>query len=420
MNAMLVYHLVVTAFLLLVTAQVALNWRLFVAPLPRRFGPGDTAPLVSVLIPARNEARRITPCLRSLLAQDYPNYEIIVLDDHSEDDTARVVLDHGFSRDAGTDRRLVEGQALPLGWTGKAWACHQLAAFARGDYLLFTDADTAHEPAALGAFIGHALDTDAALLSAWPRQVTGTWSEAAVIPLVYVLLLGALPHYLLRRLQRRPEYARGASRAMLETLGAANGQFILFRRTAYERIGGHAAVRDHLVEDVALGRLVAARTGEGLCLINCDGSRLVHCRMYTSFAEVWEGFTKNLRAAFAESSFSFWLFGALQTCGLLLPFVFAFLPGLNGRWWWIPVAQVAWVYGLRLVLTARFRTSWLGAFLHPVGQGLSLLIGLNSWRLSTQKGVTWKGRTYRMSEPTDAAAAVAVAPPLAEESGPGL
>lgn len=420
MNAMLAYHLVVSAFLLLVTVQIALNWRLFVAPRPRRFEPGGKSPLVSVLIPARNEARRIEPCLRSMLAQDYPNYEIVVLDDHSEDDTARVVLAHGFSRDPDGARRLLDSRPLPSGWTGKSWACHQLAGAARGDYLLFTDADTTHDPTALGAFIGHALDSDAALLSAWPRQVTGTWSEHAVIPLVYVLLLGALPHYLLRRLQRRPEYARGTSPGTLESLGAANGQFILFRRNVYDEIGGHAAVRDHLVEDVALGRLVAARTGEGMRLINCDGSRLVHCRMYTSFPEVWEGFTKNLRAAFAESSFSFWLFGVLQTCGLLLPFVFACLPGISGRWWWIPVAQVAWIYALRLLLAARFRTSWTGAWLHPVGQGLSLLIGLNSWRLSTQKGVTWKGRTYRMNETSSGDGIVPPVAPVAKEGGPLL
>ena len=133
----------------------------------------------------------------------------------------------------------------------------------------------------------------------------------------------------LRRLQRHPQYARGTSKKRLETLGAANGQHLLFRRDAYEAIGGHAAVRDHLVEDVALGRLVAARTDEGMVLINCDGSQLLGCRMYTCFAEVWEGFTKNLRAAFAESAFSFWMFGALQTAGLLLPFVLACLPGVQ-------------------------------------------------------------------------------------------
>ncbi len=227
---------------------------------------------------------------------------------------------------------------------------------------------------------------------------TGAMLSQAVIPLVYVLLLGALPHYLLRRLQRHPEYARNTDKRRLEPLGAANGQHLLFRRSAYESIGGHAAVRDHLVEDVALGRLVAARTGEGMVLTNCDGSGLVSCRMYTSFPEVWEGFTKNLRAAFAESTVSFWVFGALQVAGLLLPFVFACLPGFNGRWWWLPVAQVALIYVLRMILAARFRTSWLGVWMHPLGQALSLLIGLNSWRLSAQKGVTWKGRTYRMNE----------------------
>ncbi len=410
MNWLLAYHLIVTAFLLLVTLNIVLNWRIFIAPCPRRFGSSEAVPLVSVLVPARNEALRITPCLQSLMAQDYPDYEVLVLDDHSEDATAEVVLSLGFTREKTGGRRLLEGRSLPEGWTGKSWACHQLAAAGRGKYLLFTDADTIHEPAALGAFVGHALETDAALLSAWPRQITGTWSERAVIPLVYVLLLGALPHYLLRRLQRRPEYARGASRRTLETLGAANGQYILFRRDAYESVGGHAAVRDHLVEDVALGRLVAARTGEGMRLINCDGSGLVHCRMYTSFPEVWEGFTKNLRAAFAESSFSFWLFGALQTAGLLLPFVFACLPGLQGRWWWLPVVQVGWIYALRFLLAARFQTSWFGAWLHPVGQGLSLLIGLNSWRLSAQKGVTWKGRTYRMNDKPDGDLAVHPAP----------
>ncbi len=348
------------------------------------------------MVPARNEAARIGPCLRSLCAQDYPNCEWLVLDDQSQDGTAQVVLDHGFSREKHGLRRLLEGHPLPEGWTGKSWACHQLAAAAKGEYFLFTDADTTHDPAALSAFVGHALDTRAGFLSAWPRQITGTWSEKAVIPLVYVLLLGALPHFVLRRLQQRPDYARWTSPGVLGALGAANGQYMLFRRDVYEGIGGHAAIRAHLVEDVALSRIVASRTAEGMRLINCDGSRLVECRMYTSFAQVWEGFTKNLRAAFSESSAAFWLFGLIQGAGLLFPFGFALLPFLSGRWWWIPVAQVAWIYLLRAALTARFRTSWLGAALHPIGHGLSLIIGLNSWRLSAQKGVTWKGRVYRM------------------------
>ena len=401
MHAMLIYHLAVSLFLLVMTLNMALNWGVFVAPRRRQFDRDASVrvPFVSVLVPARNEAKRISPCLRSLLRQDYPDYEVLVLDDHSEDGTAQVVLELGCSRDPQARHRLLESVPLPPGWTGKSWACHQLAGAAKGEFLLFTDADTTHDPASLGACVGHALDTDAALLSAWPRQITRTWSEHAVIPLVYVLLLGALPHRMLHRLQRYRQYALRTSKGMLASMGAANGQYMLFRRAAYDAIGGHEAVRDHLVEDVALGRLVAARTAEGMRLINCDGSGLVQCRMYESFAQVWEGFTKNLRAAFSQSVVGFWIFGLIGTCGLLLPFVWACVPGVSGRWWWLPVLQVAWIYLIRVVMTVRFRTSWLGVVLHPVGEGLSLLIGLNSWRLSTQRGVSWKGRVYRMSEP---------------------
>ncbi len=395
MDWILCYHLAVSAFLLVVTLNIAVNWRLFVAPAPRTFEP-SAAPLVSVLVPARNEAARIVPCLESLGRQDYPNYEIIMLDDHSEDETALLATKLGFSTDPLASRRLLAGAPLPADWTGKAWACQQMAAAAKGKYLLFTDADTVHEPAALGACLGHALDTDAGLLSAWPRQITRTWSECAVIPLVYVLLLGALPHGILIYLQHRPEKARQGEKEWLRALGAANGQFMLFRRDVYDLIGGHEAVRDHLVEDVMLGRLVAERTGEGIKLVNCDGSRLVRCRMYESFAALWEGFTKNLRPVFSESTVSFWIFGFLQGAGLSFPFVWVCLPWLSGRWWWLPVLQVLWLYAIRAVLALRFRTSWLGVWLHPVGHLLSLLIGLNSWRLSSAQGVTWKGRVYRM------------------------
>lgn len=392
MGFILVYHLAVTAFLLGVTANLALNWRLFVAPRARDL---PAPPLVSILVPARNESRRIVACLRSLLAQGYPRFELLMLDDNSTDGTA--ALARGL---AGPEAlQLLSGAPLPEGWTGKAWACHQLAAAARGEYLLFTDADTVHAPGALSAVISHALATDSALLSAWPRQITGTWSERAVIPLVYVLLLGALPHSLLIRLQNYPRHARRCPSRWLETLGAANGQFMLFTRAAYDAIGGHAAVRDHLVEDVALGRLVAARTGWGMKLVNCDGSRLVDCRMYESFPEVWEGFTKNLRAAFSDSAAAFWIFGVVQAAGLVLPFFLACLPGVNGRWEWIPLAQIAWLYAIRLALALRFRTSLWSVWMHPLGHGLSLLIALNSWRLSARKGVAWKGRTYRMQTP---------------------
>ena len=403
----LLYHGATGAFLLYTGAQAVLNVRVFRAPRPRQFEPSATAPLVSILVPARDEAHRIGPCVSSLLAQDYPaaRYELLVLDDHSQDDTAGVVQALGLRGENEADaaafsprRALLRGEPLPPGWTGKAWACHQLAAAARGDFFLFTDADTIHAPGALAATVGHALDTGAGLLSAWPRQITGTWSERLVIPLVYLLVLGLLPLALLDWLQRHPRWARRSPVRLVRALGAGNGQFLLFHRAVYERIGGHAAVRDHLVEDVALGRAVAAHTGRepGMSVVNCDGSGWVTCHMYQSFPELWEGFTKNLRAAFDDARFAFWASGFVQGGVFVLPFLLAACPPLAGHWWPCALAEVAFIYGLRAAFALRFRTSWLSVLLHPFGYALTLAIALNSWRLSTRRGVSWKGRVYRL------------------------
>ena len=215
MDPSLLYHAPVLGSLGLILAQTLANLRHLPAPPPAAPGEfSDGAPLVSVLVPARDEAHRIGPCVASLLAQDYPNFELLVLDDHSTDDTGAVVLDLGLREteadtdaDAPPQRRLLRGEPLPPGWTGKAWACHQLARVARGEWLLFTDADTVHAPGALAAMVAHARRTRADLLSAWPRQLVGSWSERLVIPLVYVLLTGFLPMWLFAWFQRRPRRA---------------------------------------------------------------------------------------------------------------------------------------------------------------------------------------------------------------------
>jgi hypothetical protein len=147
------------------------------------------------------------------------------------------------------------------------------------------------------------------------------------------------------------------------------------------------------VEDVALGREIALRIGEGMRLVNCDGSRAVSCRMYESFGGVWEGFTKNLRAAFEGSVAAFVGTGFLKACAFLLPFGWLCVPGPWTGW---VLAQIGVIYLIRGILTARFRTSWIGWIGHPVGMLLALAIGANSWRRSAGRGVTWKGRTYRV------------------------
>lgn len=386
------YHLLILAALLAALGSIFINLLFFRGLRTARPPEPHDAPLVSILVPARNEERCIGECIRSLTGQDYPFFEVIVLDDQSTDNTATILRGLGVSQ-TGSISRLIRGRPVPEGWTGKNWACHQLAQAARGQYLLFVDADTTHEVGMLSALIAHARNTRADLLSAWPRLTTVTLGEQLVIPMILLLGFIHYPHWLTVTVQKWPGLVRSVPRKYLRLLGAANGQSLLFTRAAYDRIGGHEAVRNHLVEDVALGREVAGRIGEGMRLINCEALDFSRCRMYYSLPEVWSGFTKNLRAAFEGSLGGFLIAGGLQFCCYLLPFFFLLLGGGSP----LVVLQVAAIYAARVVLTARFQTSWLGCFLHPAGHLLSLGIGLNSWVRSTTTGVTWKGRTYKVS-----------------------
>ena len=381
-----------TLCLLHAVVNMCLLRRLVPLPLPSPFP--ETAQDVAVLVPARNEERRIRACLESLFAQEPPVREIILLDDRSTDRTAAIAQELGFSEEAGSPRRLLRGQELPEGWVGKNWACHQLsiAADPASSHLLFTDADTIHHAACVRTSLAHARAERADLLSLWPDQITGTWSEKLVIPLGYLLFMAFHPFLTLTLLQAKPERVKkwGFSRARLAFMGAANGQFLMFARDSYAALGGHEALKDHLVEDIAFGRRVAARTGEGMRLVNADGIDLLRCRMYSGFGELWEGFSKNLRPVFEESYVAFLLFGVAVGGLFLLPFLLLSWSAL------FPVVGISilLIVLLRLVLTVRFRTSWIGFVFHPVGILLAMLIALNSWRLCRAKEIRWKGRLY--------------------------
>ncbi len=406
-----VFHCAVLVLLVVSLLGVLANLACFEGLRAAR--PPADAPLVSILVPARNEARNIERCVRSLLAQDYPCFELLVLDDGSEDgtgDLVRALVPEGAVlevRDGGTPSPtpgtgvlpgvcapralLMHGAALPGGWTGKNWACHQLVERARGEFLFFTDADTTHAPGTVSAAVGYAREKRAGLVSAWPRLVTVTWGERLIIPMIVLAGMVLYPHWLVLFLQERPRLAKRLPAWVCGALGAANGQFMFFTRAAYESIGGHAALRGHLVEDVALGRAVTARMGEGMRLFNCEALRFSTCRMYRSFREVWDGFTKNLRAAFGPHLAAFLAVGASQFALYLWPFIAVCFSARR-----LVLAEIAVIYFTRLALTWRFRTSWMSCLLHPIGFALALAIGLNSWRRSAWGGVSWKGRHYRL------------------------
>ena len=391
MLAQTIYHWFIVGGLVLIVANVLANLRSFDGL--RVAKPPENPPLVSILVPARNEQRSIEACVGPLVRQDYPNCEVIVLDDHSEDGTGAMVerlIADAVKERGNVQARLLRGQPLPEGWTGKNWACHQLAQAARGEFLFFTDADTEHAAGTVTAAVAYARRNRAGLLSAWPRMVTVTPGEKLIVPVILLIGLAFCPLWLQRWIQEKPERAGGRD---VRGMGVANGQFMFFSRRAYERIGGHEGVRAHVVEDVTLGRRIAELIPEGERLFNCDALQFSTVRMYHSFAETWEGFTKNVRAAFDDRGITFWVFGGFQAAFFFGPFVAIFFVPPSLRW--VVGLQIAIIFFIRFLLAARFRTSRFGALLHPLGVLLLMLIGLNSWRLSRGRGVVWKGRRYK-------------------------
>jgi chlorobactene glucosyltransferase len=384
-NIWLSFSVLISAVLLI---QFVLN--LLLLPRLRPDVAPVTLPRVSILLPARNEALRIRSCLESLLKQNYSSLEIIVLDDESVDATAEIARALGFATEPESKFRLIRGAPLPPGWTGKSWACHQLAEVAQGEYLLFTDADTVHQPETVSSAVAAAQRAGCDLLTLWPLQTTVTFAEKLVIPLMFVVGGSYLPHWLLVWAQRSPWLARILGNKLLARCGTATGQFLLFRRQSYFKLGGHRAVGEHLVEDIALAREVAKRIPDGWRLVTCDGTRLVSCRMYTSLGQIWEGFTKNLWPVFDGDWAGFWLAVIWQFLVCALPFVLiAFYP----RPELYLVAGI--LLCLRVVAALRFKTSWLSVCFHPIGYCLALSIAVNSFWQAKSKGIRWKDRIYR-------------------------
>jgi len=331
-------------------------------------------PKVSVLIPARNERKRLTPCLKTLLAQDYPHWEVLVLDDRSTDRT--FALAASFAK---KDRRLrvLRGKPLPPGWLGKPWACAQLAQAAKGEWLFFTDADTWHGPQMLKRTVQMAQAKGADALTLLTRQVTKSWMESLVIPVMAFHLLAFFP----AKLSLRPK-------SFFNRFAGVSGQFIFIQRAVYRAFGGHATVKDEIVEDLNFGKRLAQG---GYRLVYGDGSDFSFCRMYTNAGEVWEGFSKNFYAAVGFSLPAV-LFTLAVLIGLgVLPFLALFLAWGSPLGWGALTLCLA-LGAMRLAQALHHGLSRWSVPLHPVGCLLFAAIGVNSilWRL-TGRG-HWKGR----------------------------
>lgn len=346
----------------------------------RRLGthpPPLSLPRLSILIPVRNERESIGPCLRSLLAQDYPDYEVLVLDDGSTDGTDRAVA--AVAQDEPR-LHLLSGDPLPQEWLGKAWACQQLADAASGRLFLFVDADTVHHPLMLGHSVAALEAEKADMLTGFLRQETITWGERLTVPVAMWCFFSFLPIPLAHCL-RAP------------SLSLSNGQWMLFRREAYADVGGHAAVRDDPVEDIALGRRVKAM---GLRWRLVDAGEVVRCRMYRGFQDAVEGFSKNLFPVFRFRLLPYlfvWLWLGLITwepllvVGLSLLGIGTSVFGLGPA-----VVAVAESFALWTLVLARLRFDWRLALLCPFSLLLFIGIALRSMVLALSGKAQWKGR----------------------------
>lgn len=339
---------------------------------------GPVARPVSVLVPARDEEGSIGALVDSVLASRNAELELVVLDDDSTDATARIVGE-AAARDPRV--RLERAPALPPGWCGKQHACATLATLARHDRLLFVDADVRLAPDALARLVAEMERRDVGLLSGFPRQVTLTWLERLLIPLIHYVLLGFLPIDAMR-------WTRMAG------FGAGCGQLMLARRADYERAGGHGAIRESLHDGVRLPRSFR-RAGVRTDLV--DATDLARCRMYTDAREVWRGLGKNATEGLASPGaivpMTLWLLAAG-----VLPVAVAALslaPGVPWETRALALASLVLALAPRLAMARRFAQPVGSALAHPLGVILLLAI---QWQAALQRlaggSSSWKGRDY--------------------------
>jgi chlorobactene glucosyltransferase len=362
-----IYIGIVTVSLILIALTAILNAitfpRLSILSKPSQF------PLVSVLIPARDEGDIIRETVKCWLSVIYPNHEVLILDDQSSDDTASIALTVA----SGDPRvRILQGAPLPDGWKGKNWACHQFVQAARGDILIFTDADVRWEPQALTALVAEMIVSRADLFTVWPTQITETLAERLVVPLMGFVIIGYLPLLAVHHIN-------------WPIFSAAVGQCLAFRRQAYEAIGGHEAISKAIVEDMAFARGIKRRH---LHLRAADGAGIISTRMYHGWPDVRDGFAKNILGGHGNSM-AFLAFSTFFHWSLFVfPWVWLFFDPIQ--------AMILGSLGIlvRALTAAVTRQRLRDALFLPVSVLLMTLITVRSAQWHFTGGPRWRGRIY--------------------------
>ena len=338
--------------------------------------PKMPLPLVSVLVPARNEEMNIKNCVTSLLRSDYPRLEIIVLDDNSTDGTYGILRELSEHHE---NLRVIRGKKLPPGWNGKNWACHQLSQAARGEWFLFTDADTVHKPNSVSTALGVAQKRKSVFVTCIPRFITKTWSEKLYFPVIHFVFVALFPFKLIN-------YSKDSR------LSFAIGPFLFINRDFYFSWGGYEAIKLEVVDDIAMAKKVKENRGKISVL---DGTKILDVRFYTCFKEVWNGFSKNSYEAIGGAPYV--LVALVFACYFLFIYPYISLWGAyeSHQSLTIPLLQVFVISLIKLILSLRFKISIFYGQLHPFTVIFAVLILLNSFRLAVfKKKFEWKERLY--------------------------
>ncbi|MDZ7401873.1 MAG: glycosyltransferase [candidate division KSB1 bacterium] len=358
--------------LFLILSTTLLNF--FTAPRIARAPKLRTTPKVSILIPARNEEQNIGKCLDGLTKQDYPNFEIIVLNDHSDDNTLQVIQEH-----QKRDERIqsINGKDLPDGWLGKNWACHQLSQVATGDIFIFTDADNRHASFAVKNTVAHIQNLKLGLISAFPQQWTVTLAEKMIVPIMDIFVYGTLPLWATYYLP-------------FPSMAAANGQWIAFTREAYQQLGGHETVKNELVEDTFLARLAKKKR---IKILTTAGTDAVFSRMYQNANEVWHGFSKNFYGLAGYNNIVFFGIIFSMLIAFVSPYVLWLVPAVRT----LALVAIGMNLLIRILISIKYKHPfWVSVLLHPISMLYAVFIGLNSF-LSINRGtIRWKGREIRV------------------------
>jgi|LSQX01.2.fsa_nt_gb chlorobactene glucosyltransferase len=373
-------QIVIAGILLLILVNLILNLIYLKSPSLDSKMPKN-APMVSVLIPARNEEDKIAQCLETLLRQDYLAYEILVLDDESTDSTAGIVKQF-----AAKDNRLriISGLPLPDGWSGKNYACHQLAEEAKGEWLLFVDADTTHAPNMLSSVMSLALQMNISLLSGFPRQIADSPVMKIFTPTWYFILMTWCPLWWMQQSKKNMP-------------SIAIGQFMLFSRREYWRIGGHESVKSKVLEDIWLGVEVNKHGGKHIAV---DLSDVVFCKMYDDFKGIWNGLTRSVYAVAEISVIALASLIIFAFICYLIPFYslwneysFASVDKAVAA---IIIFQIVSIYLMRWMADRRFhQKSILPVVLHPVGIIFLIFVVANAIiQKLAGTGIRWKERFY--------------------------